>query len=148
MVVPSAIWVPHPLQKAIDFPRPSGLPQNKAKTVNLPVIPNGESYQNQGSKANRIAGLPDTKHQFALAAGRLDLRRNVCRKNGCETATGMTFNINTIRRLGRSRSLALCVTVLRIAKTFDLTAVMCCSGEGVNHEGHEGTRRRTLECRI
>src|SRR5258708_8949931 len=55
MVVPSAICVPHPLQKAIDLPHTSGLPQMKTGPWAIRSNPNGESYQNQGSKANRIA---------------------------------------------------------------------------------------------
>jgi len=54
MVEPSAICVPHPLQKAIDFSHTSWFTANETKTVTLRSYPNRESYQNQGCKANRI----------------------------------------------------------------------------------------------
>src|SRR5438477_8449460 len=84
MVVPSAICVPHPLQKAIDFPHTSGFPKIIPRAVRLD--PNGESYQNRGSKANRIARQPNS--------------RATVQQTHSEDFAGRAFNINVIRRLG------------------------------------------------
>ena len=89
--MPSAICVPHPLQKAIDFPRTSGLPQtvpNKAKTVSRPAIPERRKLSESGvqGKQNRVFG--ETRGETdADSTGR----------SACSDVL-IAFSINMIRR--------------------------------------------------
>src|SRR4029077_3058275 len=70
MVVPSAICVPHPLQKAMDFFSLDCATQ-PPDTVCPALSESRESYQNQPSKANRITnGGALARHHLVIEPGR------------------------------------------------------------------------------
>jgi hypothetical protein len=79
MVEPSAIWVPHPLQKAIDFPRTSGLPK-QSQDRKPPGHPERRKLPESGFQGKQNRRAAGCKTAICLVAAGLDLMRNVCQE--------------------------------------------------------------------